>query len=295
MTFGSGEYTYELAEGWGDLPGGYEFHQVAGVAVDKDDQVYLFNRSSHQLMIFDRQGGFVRAWDERFTNPHGIHIGADGNVYLADRDAHVVLKYSPEGKLLLTLGTKGHPSDTGAIEGFMVEKAGEPFNLPTGVAVNEDGDIFVSDGYGNCRVHKYSADGALLASWGSPGKNNPSDFHLPHGVGIDNEGRLLVCDRENHRIQIFDQEGEFLAMWTGFRQPCDVTVGPNGEAYVPELGHRFSIVDGQGAVLARWGGESSRDPGRFVAPHGVAVDSHGDIYVGEVLEGRRVQKFVRQS
>ncbi|MCH8185399.1 MAG: hypothetical protein IH862_04785, partial [Chloroflexi bacterium] len=160
MTFGSGEYTYELAEGWGDLPEGYEFHQVAGVAVDRDDQVYLFNRSSHQLMIFDRQGGFVRAWDERFTNPHGIHIGADGNVYLADRDAHVVLKYSPEGKLLLTLGTKGHPSDTGAIEGFMVEKAGEPFNLPTGVAVNEDGDIFVSDGYGNCRVHKYSADGA---------------------------------------------------------------------------------------------------------------------------------------
>ncbi|MCZ6477635.1 MAG: hypothetical protein O6851_04890, partial [Gemmatimonadetes bacterium] len=197
MAFGSGEYTYELAEGWGDLPEGYEFNQVAGVAVDRDDQVYLFNRSSHQLMIFDREGSFVRAWDEKFTNPHGIHIGADGNVYLADRNAHVILKYSPEGRLLLTLGTKDHPSDTGAIERFMVEKAGEPFNLPTGIAVNEDGDIFVTDGYGNCRVHKYSADGALLVSWGSPGKNNPSDFHLPHGVGIDNEGRVLVCDREN--------------------------------------------------------------------------------------------------
>ncbi len=91
MAFGSGEYTYELAEGWGDLPEGYEFHQVAGVAVDKDDQVHLFNRSSHQLMIFDREGSFVRALDEKFSNSHGIHIGSDGNIYLADWDAHVIL------------------------------------------------------------------------------------------------------------------------------------------------------------------------------------------------------------
>ena len=151
----------------------------------------------------------------------------------------------------------------------MKRPAGPGFNRPTGVAVNDAGDIFVSDGYRNCRVHRYSADGSLVTSWGSPGTVNPGDFNLPHGIALDNEGRVLVCDRENHRIQIFHhQEGEYLAMWTGFRQPCDVAVGPDGEAYVAELQPRLSIVDPQGNVLSRWGGETSHEPGQFVAPHG---------------------------
>lgn len=295
MAFGSGAFTYELAEGWGDLPEGYEWHQVAGVAVDKDDNVYAFNRSAHKLMVFDREGKFIKAWDREFVAPHGIHIGPDGNIYLADRDPHVVLKYSPDEKLLLTLGTRDVPSDTGKVGRFLVEKPGGPFNLPTGIAVTEDGDIFVSDGYGNCRIHKFNATGTLLTSWGVPGTDNPGQFNLPHGVGIDNDGRVLVCDRENHRIQIFDQEGEYLGVWKGFRQPTDVAIGPDGTVYVPELGHRFSIVDKDGNLLARWGGDSSHEPGRFVAPHGVAIDSRGDIYVGEVLEGQRLQKFIRQS
>ena len=295
MTYGGGDHTYELAEGWGKLPEGHEFHQVAGVAVDSSDRVYLFNRSRHQVMVFDREGNFIKSWDVGFANPHGIHIGPDGNLYFADRDAHVVLKYGPDERPMLTLGTRDHPSDTGyTAEERVVKQAGEPFNLPAGVAVNEQGDIFVADGYGNSRVHKYDATGALVISWGSPGKNNPGDFHLPHGVALDNDGRVLVCDRENHRIQIFDQEGEYKSMWTGFRQPCDAAVGPDGTVYVAELRHRVSILDAGGNVLARWGGESSHEPGQFVAPHGIAVDSHGDIYVGEVLEGRRVQKFVRQ-
>ena len=174
------------------------------------------------------------------------------------------------------------------------EAAMGPFNLPTGTVANNDGDIFVSDGYGNCRVHKFNSTGTLMISWGSPGSANPVDFKLPHGIGLDNEGRLLVCDRENGRIQLFDQEGEFLGIWTGFNQPTDVVVGPDGTVYVPELGHRFSILDSEGNLLARWGDESSHDPGQFVAPHGVAIDSHGDIYIGEVLQGQRLQKFIRQ-
>ena len=295
MPYGSGAYTYELDDGWGKLPAGYEFHQVAGVAVDKDDQVYLFNRSSHQLMVFGREGNFVKAWSQTFSGPHGIHIGPDGNIYLADRDSHVVLKYSPDERLLLTLGTRDQPSDTGYDSGErVVHQAAGPFNLPTGVVVTERGDIFVSDGYGNSRVHKYDWTGAHVVSWGEPGDDNPNDFHLPHGIGLDNDGRVLVCDRENHRIQIFDQEGRFQAMWTGFEQPTDVVVGPDGEVYVPELQHRMTILDSDGNVVARWGGESNHEPGQFVAPHGIAVDSHGDMYIGEVLEGRRVQKFIRQ-
>ncbi|MDP6800230.1 MAG: peptidyl-alpha-hydroxyglycine alpha-amidating lyase family protein [SAR202 cluster bacterium] len=293
MQYGDGDYRYELDEGWGKLPEGYEFHQVAGVAVDGDDNVYLFNRSAHQMMVFDREGGFIKSWDQRFAGPHGIHIGPDGNIYLADRDAHVIVKYSLDGELLQELGNRDQASDTGYGADRVVHRAAEPFNLPTGIAVTESEDIFVSDGYGKSRVHKFDASGALLLSWGEPGSTEPGQFTLPHGVGLDADGRVLVCDRENHRIQVFDQDGNFLTMWPGFRQPTDVQVGPDGEVYVTELTHRFSIVDGDGNVLARWGGESSHDPGQFVAPHGIAVDSRGDIYIGEVLEGQRIQKFVR--
>ena len=301
---GSGEYTYKLADGWGSLPEGYNVPSknneygdagVSGVAVDKDDRVYVVNRGSHPLLVFDRDGGFLGPWSVDLTNPHSIHIGPDGNFYVADRDAHAVVKFGPDQRLLLTLGNRNQPSDTGYTrEEKVVKRASGPFNLVTGVAVNEAGDIFVSDGYGNSRVHKFSADGTLIKSWGSPGKVSPTEFNLPHGIGLDGKGRLLVCDRENDRIQVFDQDGEYLTMWTGLRRPTSVGVGPDGEVYVPELSHRLTILDGDGNVLSQWGGESSRARGQFVAPHGVAVDSRGDIYVGEVMTGARIQKFIRR-
>ena len=303
-THGTGDYIYQLAEGWGSLPEAYvppaknnEYGDagVSGVAVDRDDRVYVVNRGSHPMLAFDRDGYFLGPWGVDLTNPHSIHIGPDGNFYVADRDAHVVVKFGPDQGLMLALGNRNQPSDTGYdLEEKGVKRASGPFNLVTGVAVNETGDIFVSDGYGNSRVHKFSADGTLIKSWGSPGKVSPLEFNLPHGIGLDSKGRLLVCDRENNRIQIFDQEGKYLTMWTGFSRPTTVAVGPDGEVYVPELSHRLTILDGDGNVLSRWGGESSHEPGLFVAPHCVAVDSHGDIYVGEVMTGARIQKFIRQ-
>ena len=293
MRYGSGDYQYELVEDWGELPEGFEWHQVAGVAVDSGDNVYAYNRSAHQMMVFDRSGSFLSTWDETFAGPHGIHIGPDDCVYLADRDAHVISKYSLDGRLLLRLGT-GQPSETGyTTNAEPVPTAAGPFNLPTGIAVTDEGDIFVSDGYGNSRVHRYDATGSLILSWGLPGKVNPGDFHLPHGIGLDHDRNVLVCDRENGRIQVFDEDGEFLEMFTGFRQPTDICVGPEGEIYVPELQGRVTIIDSDGEVLSQWGGERSHRPGEFWAPHGVAVDSHGDLYIGEVLEGQRLQKFAR--
>tara|TARA_B100000029_G_scaffold396184_1_gene394191 strand:- start:11453 stop:12352 length:900 start_codon:yes stop_codon:yes gene_type:complete len=297
MIFGDNDFQFSVDTNWGDLPEGFEFHQVAGVAVDSDDQVYLFNRSSHQVMVFARNGNFVRTWDKKFAGPHGMLIGDDGNLFFVDRDDHVIYKYNKNQELLLTLGVVGTPSATGYSsdqEGFLVKNAGGPFNLPTGIAVNSEGEMFISDGYGNCRVHKYSSSGLLLTSWGEPGTKNPLQFNLPHGITIDSKNRVLVCDRENHRIQIFDQNGEFETMWSGFRQPTDITEGPGGEFYISELQHRLTIVDAKGKILTQWGGESSRDVGMFVAPHSVAVDSFGDIYVGEVLEGKRIQKFIRK-
>ena len=295
MQYQIGEHTYEVVEGWGTLPEGYEFHQVAGIAVDKDDNVYLFNRSDHKVMVLDRDGNFVKAWDTPFTQPHGMTIGHDGNLYFADMGTHTVTKYSPDGELLLTLGNEDQPSDTGGeVEQFLVKKAAGPFNRPTGVAAAASGEFFVSDGYLNARVHKFAADGTYLLAWGAPGKTEPSHFHNPHGIGIDNAGRVIVCDRENHRIQVFDQEGNFLAIWTAdFNLPTSVCFGPDDTVLVTELESRFSILDRAGNLLGRWGGETSHEPGQFVSPHCVTVDSQGSIYIGEVLEGRRVQKFAR--
>lgn len=290
-----GEHTYEVVEGWGTLPEGYAFHQVAGVAVDKDDNVYLFNRSEHKVMVLDLAGNFLRAWDTPFNKPHGMTIGHDGNLYFADMGTHTVTKYSSDGELLLTLGNKDQPSDTGGeVEKFLVKQAAGPFNRPTGIAVTGSGDIFVSDGYLNARVHKFAADGTYLLAWGAPGKTDPSHFHNPHGIGIDNVGRVIVCDRENHRIQVFDQEGNFLAIWTAdLHLPTSVCFGPDDTVLVTELDSRFSVFDSDGNLLGRWGGETSHEPGQFVSPHCVTVDSQGSIYIGEVLEGKRVQKFAR--
>ena len=295
MAFGKGEYTYELSGGWGTLPDGMEFKQVAGVAVDKDDNVYVYNRVTHNLVIFNREGQFLDSWDLQHKEPHNVSIDENGNIFLVDRNSHVVLKYNQNRELILTLGSRDKPSDTGEqSQRFLVERPGIPFNMPTDLAISSTGDLYISDGYSNCRVHKYTSTGSLVLSWGEPGKNNPGDFHLPHGIGIDLDGRIIVCDRENNRIQLFDENGEFLGIWTGFLQPTAVATGPDGEIYVSELQHRVSIVEAAtGNILAQIGGQSTHEPGGFVAPHGIAVDSHGDIYVGEVLEGQRIQKFVR--
>ena len=296
MSYTIGDRKYALDVDWGKLPDGYEYNQVAGVAVDDEDNVYAFNRSDHKLLVLDREGNLVKVWGQKFDQPHGAHVDRHGNVYLVDRDTHVVEKFSRDEELLLTLGTKGQPSDTGHIdEGFMVEKPGEPHNMPTGVSTAPNGDIFVSDGYGNCRVHKFDSEGNLLCSWGIPGTEEPGEYQLPHGIGVDNEGRVLVCDRENHRIQVIDQDGGHIAIWTGFRQPTSVAFHDDGLVYVPELQARLSVVDRDGNLVGRWGGEESREPGQFVAPHCAAVDSEGSVYVGEVLEGARLQKFVRES
>ncbi len=293
MRYEAGSCSYELHEGWGELPAGYMFHRVAGVATDADDNVFVFNRSPQKMLILSADGTFRTDWDAFFKVPHGVAIDSAGDVYTADVGTHVVEKHAPWGGLMMTLGTPDAPADTGRNEGFLVEREAGPFNMCCAVAVSDSGDIFVADGYGNSRVHRFSAEGELLMSWGRPGKGGPGEFHLPHGITIDCDGRVLVCDRENGRIQIYDQEGGFLGMWEGLLQPTSIAQGPDGLLFVPELQHRLTVLDPEGGVVARWGGERSLAPGMFVAPHDVAVDSRGDVYVGEVLEGKRIQKFVR--
>jgi len=281
MVFGSDKLGYEVVDEWGRLPVGWSFGRVIGVAGDSRDDVYVLNRGEHPLIVFDRDGGFKGSWGEGvFKAPHGIYI--DGEVaYISDYRDHTVRKFTLEGELLRTWGTKDQPGGEG-----------EPFNRPTDVAIASTGEMYVSDGYGNARVHKYSKDGELLFSWGEHG-SGPGQFDIVHDVWVAADDRVFVSDRQNHRIQIFTPDGEYLTEWTGFRQPCSVYIDNEGLVYVPELQARFSILDMEGKVLARWGGEKSREPGLFVAPHCAWVDSNRDLYVGETLEGSRIQKFER--
>jgi DNA-binding beta-propeller fold protein YncE len=276
------ELVYEVIEGWGKLPEGWELKQVAGVAVDSRDRVYVLNRGEHPVIVFSREGEFIKSWGEGvFANAHGAYIDARDNVFCVDNADHTVRKFTTEGEILMTIGTRGVPGEGGA-----------PFNRPTKAALTPEGEIYVSDGYGNNRVHRFSAEGEHLLSWGEPG-TGPGQFNLPHGVWY-REGRVYVADRQNDRIQVFTPEGEFVEEWGDLIRPCDLYIDSAGLVYVPELRHRVSILGLDGELLARWGGIESREPGLFVAPHCTWTDSEGSLYVGEVLEGQRIQKFVRR-
>jgi len=283
VTVGSGDHVYEVVEGWAKLPTGWEFTQVGGVAVDREDNVFVFNRSEHPVIVFDSDGNYRRSWGEgRFPCAHGMCFARDGSLWLVDSRDHTVKHFSAAGAHLQTLGAPDAPGADG-----------EPFNRPTDVAAAPNGDLYISDGYGNSRVHVFDSRGEYLKSWGQSGVG-PGDFNLPHNIWVHTDGRVLVSDRENHRIQIFDLDGKHLDTWTNFIQPTDIYVDSAGAIYVAELRNRITILDSRGRVLARWGRIPSSDPGMFFAPHAVWTDSRGDLYVGEVLEGQRVQKFIRK-
>lgn len=286
MSFGSGKYTYEVEPGWGKLPSGWEWGWIPAVACDSQDNVYVYSRSEHPLVIFDREGNFLDSWGENvLEDAHGIFIDDQDNVWCVEWLTHCIHKFNKNGELVLTIGTPGEQG----------EMDGDPFRKPTDLAVASTGDLFISDGYENARVHKYSARGQHLFSWGEWG-SGPGQFELAHCVRVDRQDRVWVCDRTNNRIQIFDTEGEFLEERTGLLHPDTIYFDPNDDVvYVAELDQQVSIFTLEGELLSQWGGRAPSDkPGEFKAcPHGIWADSRGDLYVGEVQADGRLQKFVR--
>ncbi len=287
-TVGSGDFTYDVLDNWAKTPDGWSIGQ-AEPACDSQDRVYVFNRGDHPLMIFDREGNFLNEWGREYlTDAHGIFISGEDHVYLPVRESHAIVKCTLDGKPLMTMGVWDAPSDTGGArpDGTMWKAAG-PFNRCTDIALAPNGDLFVSDGYANSRVHRFSPDGRLLHSWGRPGKRGPGEFHIPHGIWVHWDSRVLVCDRENNRIQIFTGEGEYLDMWTDLARPCDIYVDPDGIAYVVELDAFLTVLNMNGEVLAKMdiGGSGG---------HAVWADSHGDLYIGHNQEGSRLVKLVRR-
>lgn len=306
-------FGYRANAQWNQHPAGHPHADVAGVAVDASDRVHLFTRFDTEVLIYEPDGTFVEAWGKgSFESAHTIRVASDGGIFCVDHSGHTVRKFSPSGELLLEVSApSAQGSDTGYVPGAPVEIhavegvrwPGPPFNGCTDVAITQDGDFYVSDGYGNCRIHHFAPTGELLRSWGNIG-SGPGEFRLPHAICLDTRGRLLVADRENDRLQVFSQHGEYLEEWHGLQRPQGLALGPDGRIYVAELWRpignrsfvsdtsqidqpaRLSVLEADGTLIARWGSAVEKPEevaGNFIAPHGIALDSTGAIYVGEVI------------
>ena len=260
------------------IPEGITLGPVSGVGADDSGNVYLLQRQAPPVMCFDRTGKFVRSFgDDLVGTGHGLAIDPQGNVWVTDTGHHLVFKFTPEGKLLLALGQSDKP---GTDENH--------FDKPTHTAFGANGDIFITDGYGNSRIVHVTADGKFVKAWGKAGAG-PGEFNAPHAAIADAKGRLLVCDRDNERIQIFDQEGQLLEIWTGYK-PFGIAIDGDGTFFVCG-NNQVSQLDAHGKIVKSWGKEGI-EAGQFKTPHLMTADKDGNLYVAEV-SGRRLQMLKR--
>jgi DNA-binding beta-propeller fold protein YncE len=246
--------TYRPVVGWPHVPHGMTFNgDAAGVAVAPDGRVFIFNRGPTSVMVFNEDGRYQISWGAgEFQWPHAAVFDERGDLSLVDAGAHVVQKHSADGELLLTIGTPGQSAPA---------HSGDFFNRPTDVAVDAtSGNVFVSDGYGNARAHVFDAAGSHLRSWGSSGAD-PGQFSVPHGITLTSESAVVVCDRENSRLQVFEQNGSFVEQWH-LHRPAAVRARkgllyvaelgpPSFQHGLPDLGSPVSILDVSGRLAGR--------------------------------------------
>jgi hypothetical protein len=277
----SAESNYQVVENWATFPEGVTAWSAAtGVDIDSKGNIYVFHRNeSMPIMAFDKHGKFLRAWGQgMFKTTHFLRTDRDGNVWVTDRGDHQVFKFSPDGKLLMTLGRKGVVGENDSRDAF---------NGVADLVVAKNGDIFIADGESsNTRIVKYSKDGKFVSWWGGKG-TEPGKFDEPHSIAIDSDGRLYVGDRRNKRVQVFDQKGKFLEQWNHLSTPWGVFV----------KGDRLYVVDGTEAnclliVSTKDGRILERIEGLRNAT-AVTVDANDAIYIGEV-NGTNVRKLVKK-
>lgn len=290
--FSDSHGTYKVVHDWPVFPDGYTMGQAAGVEVDSHNHVWVFHRGKHPVLCIDGDTGkILQSWgDGLFDSPHGLTVDSDDNIWVTDNKSHLVSKFNHDGKPMMTLGTKG-----------IAGQDGRHFKGPTDVAVAPNGDIYVTDGYGNSRVAKFDKNGKLLLEWGQRGKAD-GEFHTPHGITIDDDGNVYIADRENVRMQIFDADGRFLKAWKNpeLGRPWGVDfhdgylfVADGGDlSDVPPVRNRALKMDLDGNVLTKWGSFGSQN-GQFYWAHHISVGANDDVYVVDVLNGMRVQKFTK--
>ncbi len=279
---------------------------VTGVAVDAQDRVWTLNAIDPPVRVYATDGAFIKAWGKGlFKNPHHIWVDRKGNAWITDYGRHVVQKFTEDGKLLLTLGTLDE-------EGCDATH----FNRPTAAVVTATGEVFVTDGYGNNRIVHFRDDGTFVKDWGKLGVA-PGELSQPHAIAIDSRGRLYVGERNNCRIQIFDQSGKSLGQWRNLFNPWGIWITPDDSVYVcgsspkrwgshsnlgnPPTDQLVMRLNTDGRVLEVWTFPLLADPAKPVPGHidwihAIAVDSAGNLYLGDVADNsksHRIQKFVR--
>lgn len=269
-----GDRRYAIHRKWAKLPAGESFGFISDLMVDGEGRVHVAQRGADRpVLVFDRDGRLAGAWGEgALADPHYINAASHGSILVADRDAHQVLRFDGNGKLLQALGTRHWPS------------LDAPFNHPTAAAQAVDGEIYVADGYGNSSVHRFAADGTLIATWGGPGAG-PGAFTTPHAIWVDRFGKVLVGDRENNRVQVFDRSGAFLAEWGDFHHPMQIWVDDRDLVFVTDQIPRISLLTSDGRLVGRCRGAIN-------GAHGLSGDAEGNLYLAE-LPPQEITKLER--
>lgn len=298
---------YELVKNWLDFPKDFKLGNPTGISIDTNQNIVVFHRADREwslfgsmpnkpiesktILIIDKYSGkLINSWgDNLFIMPHGLTVDNENNVWLTDVGLHQIFKFSHDGKLLMKLG-----------EAKVSGNDSSHFNKPTDIAFSKDGSFYISDGYGNSRVVKFSATGKYLFEWGKKG-NKESEFNIPHGISLDSNGNVYVADRENNRIQVFDPNGKFIKQFTDntFGTICSVAFGKSQSKLFAvddftflKVKHRGSdvfIFDKTGKVEMRFGRSGSYE-GNISWYHDLTVDKDENIYIGDIL-GNTIQKF----
>ena len=308
MILGQGEYKYKRVENWFKIPPYFQhrpspdvkMRYPLGIAGDSQGRIFVtFRNTSHPVVIFDHDGNFIYCWGENYVfDSHGIGVGPDDSVYIVDRYTHTVERFTPGGGFIMNWGNRFEPSPV---------YRRRPFNMPTNVGFGPSGEMYVTDGYGNSVVHKFSPEGKLLKTWGGPGPGtDPGQFVLPHAVGVDRYGDVYVCDRVNERVQKFTAEGEYITSWPDVIFPMDIHMDwENDVVYLLETldyvfypermpsRPRISVRNLEGAILSEFGGRESEGKGVLEIGHAIWVDPQGNIYETEIFDHARLQKFMR--
>jgi DNA-binding beta-propeller fold protein YncE len=258
------------------MPDGWKFGRVSAVGTDSAGNVYVFHRGpkADPIVVFDPKGKYLRSWGRGiFGNAHGLRVDRDNNVWVTDNGHHLVHKFTNEGQLLLTLGTKGKPGTDD-----------NTFNRPTDIAFSPDGNFYVSDGYGNSRVVKFSREGKYLMAWGKKG-TGPGEFNTPHSIAVDSKGTVYVSDRENNRIQIFDGKGKFLRQWNHLGATQNIFITPQDEMWI--ITHRNNIenltYDTLAGRIMKIEVETGKIVGSMESPgHWIHATKAGEIFIGSL-------------
>jgi peptidylamidoglycolate lyase len=298
---------YELVKDWLKLPDNLTLGNPTGIGIDNNQNIFIFHRANREwsllssmpdtyiqektILLVDKESGkILNSWGANlFIMPHGLTVDKDNNIWVTDVGLHQVFKFNHDGNLLLKLG-----------EAKIAGKDKTHFNRPTDIAIANDGSFYVSDGYGNSRIIKFSSDGEYLFEWGKKG-DKAGEFNIPHSIDLDLYGNVYVADRENNRIQIFDSTGKFLKEFSSdnFGNICAVTFDKTDKKIFAtddltflKIKHRGSDVftfDTTGNIQTRFGRSGSYD-GEIYWYHDIAVDKEQNIYVGDIL-GNKIQKF----